>query len=149
MNLIEIFTILIVHYVADFVLQTEKQAQGKSNNWNDLLGHTLTYSIIWIIPIGILTIYNISCKNIEPILYGLIFFIVTFVCHTVTDYFTSRFNKKLLPERKLIDVAVYRNQSFVYFPKGENYHKFFVGIGFDQLLHYIQLFLTYYYLKTL
>ena len=40
LSLTEIFTILIVHFVADFIFQTDKQAKGKSKNWKDLLGHT-------------------------------------------------------------------------------------------------------------
>lgn len=32
MNLIEIFSIIIIHWFADFVLQTDKQAKGKSKN---------------------------------------------------------------------------------------------------------------------
>jgi len=47
MNLIEIFSILLIHWFADFVLQTDEQAKGKSKNWLDLLQHTLNYSIVW------------------------------------------------------------------------------------------------------
>ena len=116
MNLIEIFSILLIHWFADFILQTDKQAKGKSKNWNDLLGHTITYSLCWIIP-SILTLgYN-----------GAIFVIITLVAHTITDYFTSRLNSKLWSEGKV--------------------HNFFVSVGFDQVLHYVQLFTTYYYLK--
>ena len=49
MTLLEIFTILLIHWFADFVLQTDKQAKGKSKNWRDLLSHTLTYSLIWFV----------------------------------------------------------------------------------------------------
>ena len=53
LSLTEIFTILIVHFVADFIFQTDKQAKGKSKNWSDLLGHTSIYSLVWlIIPIS-------------------------------------------------------------------------------------------------
>ena len=47
-TLTEIFSILIIHWIADFVLQTDKQAKGKSKNWSDLLKHTNNYSTIWI-----------------------------------------------------------------------------------------------------
>ena len=49
-KLTEIFFIIIIHFIGDFVLQTDKQAKGKSKNWSDLLMHTLTYSItfFWI-----------------------------------------------------------------------------------------------------
>jgi len=44
MALLEVFSILIIHWFADFVLQTDEQAKGKSKNFNDLLSHTFTYS---------------------------------------------------------------------------------------------------------
>jgi len=43
-SLTAVFLILIIHFIADFVLQTDKQAKGKSNNWGDLLSHTFVYS---------------------------------------------------------------------------------------------------------
>lgn len=43
MNLIEIFSIIIIHWFADFLMQDEKWALGKSKNWKDLLSHTFTY----------------------------------------------------------------------------------------------------------
>jgi len=127
MTLIEIFTIIIIHWIADFVLQTDKQAKGKSNNWIDLLSHTGIYSLTWCIPISFMGLmdYNNIC-HIGPSLMW--FPVITFLAHTLTDYFTSRLNTKLWSEGKV--------------------HNFFVSIGFDQVLHYIQLFITYYYLKN-
>ena len=49
--------------------------------------------------------------------------LITFITHTITDYFTSRLNSRL-------------------WAKGD-VHNFFVSVGFDQVLHYVQLFLTY------
>jgi len=122
-TLTEIFTIIIIHWVADFVLQTDKMAKGKSKNWDDLLSHTGTYSLIWFIPVFIMIYYF----HYSPYLW--LFSFITFIAHTITDYFTSRLNSKLWLEGKT--------------------HLFFVSIGFDQILHYVQLFLTYYYLKQL
>lgn len=128
MNLIEIFTIIIVHWFADFVLQTDKQAKGKSKNWNDLLSHTLTYSIVWIV-IGLLwCLFDIQINTSKIAGYILWFTSITFIAHTITDYFTSRLNSRLWSEGKV--------------------HNFFVSIGFDQVLHYVQLFTTYYFLKN-
>lgn len=124
MNLIEIFSIILIHWFADFVLQTDKQAKGKSKNWNDLLDHTISYSIYWFC-IGVLLIILNILPNILTVVY---FTIITFIAHTITDYFTSRLNSKLWLEGKV--------------------HDFFVSVGFDQVLHYIQLFTTYYYLKN-
>ena len=116
MNLIEIFSIILIHWFANFVMQTDKQAKGKSKNWNDLLEHTFMYSTIWIIPATIIMGAN-----------GCLFVLITFIAHTITDYYTSRLNSKL-------------------WQKGD-IHNFFVSVGFDQVLHYVQLFTTYYYLK--
>ena len=128
MNLIEIFSILLIHWFADFVLQTDKQAKGKSKNWSDLLAHTFNYSLIWLF-FGIFWLFIPSRSEIQPtsnLLLPLNFAIITFIAHTITDYFTSRLNNKL-------------------WVKGD-VHNFFVSIGFDQYLHYLQLFGTYYIL---
>lgn len=130
MTLIEIFSIIIIHWIADFVLQTDKQAKGKSKNWSDLLMHTAVYSLIWATPLIIIRIYG-GFELLNDTFGGvkiMLFIPITFICHTITDYFTSRLNAKL-------------------WAKGD-VHNFFVSVGFDQVLHYIQLFLTYYYLKV-
>lgn len=115
-----IIAIIIIHWIADFVLQTDKQAKGKSKNWEDLLNHTFIYSTIF----GIVSCFFLPVnKPYYGVYLPIIFFIITFICHTITDYFTSRLNSKL-------------------WEKGQ-VHNFFVSIGFDQVLHYIQLFLTY------
>ena len=55
------------------------------------------------------------------------FLLITLASHTITDYFTSRLNSKLWANGKV--------------------HEFFVSVGFDQFLHYVQLLLTYQLLK--
>jgi len=132
-----VFAILIIHWFADFVLQTDKQAKGKSKNWNDLLEHTTFYSLVWIMPMAFLLPSN----------YILVFWFITFICHTITDYFTSRLNSKLAPERQYLLSHPHLSNYFIF--KNENWHNFFVSIGFDQILHYVQLFITYYFLSTL
>lgn len=137
LNLIEIFSILTIHFISDFVLQTDKQAKGKSKNWGDLLSHTITYSLCfgamaYCISFAYLVImyFFVTKQTILSVNYHMYWFIpITFICHTITDYFTSRLNSKLWSQGKV--------------------HEFFVSVGFDQLLHYIQLFLTYYLLKSI
>lgn len=119
-NIWIVLGIIFIHWFADFVLQTDKQARGKSKNWSDLLSHTGTYSLVWFLIINTL----IVLKVLNPLFY--FFAPITFVAHTITDYFTSRLNSKLWSEGKV--------------------HNFFVSVGFDQVLHYIQLFLTFYLL---
>lgn len=128
MTLTVIFSVLLVHWVADFILQTHKQAQGKSKNWGDLLAHTLTYSTMWVFASCLLIgLINKTQTTQWYVLHSLAFGGITFVAHTITDYFTSRLNAKL-------------------WAKGD-VHNFFVSVGFDQILHYVQLFLTLYFLS--
>ena len=127
MTLTVIFIVLIVHWIADFILQTNKQAQGKSKNWGDLLAHTFTYSGMWVFASCLLIGFINKTQTTQwYVLHSLAFGGITFVAHTITDYFTSRLNAKL-------------------WAKGD-VHNFFVSVGFDQVLHYVQLFLTLYFL---
>lgn len=109
--------ILVIHWFADFVLQSDAQAKGKSEDWIALLSHTAMYSFTWFVSL----LWMVGAGMI-PITGLILFTVVTFIAHTLTDYFTSRINK-------------------YYWEKG-NTHNFFVSVGFDQILHYIQLILT-------
>lgn len=129
------FILIVVHFFADFVFQTDKMAKGKSKNWVDLLSHTSTYSFIFMTFFLIYT-FPYFIWNKETFENGIweknflnlvvIFPIITFICHTITDYFTSRLNSRLWAEGRT--------------------HDFFVSLGADQIYHYVQLFLTYYFL---
>jgi len=120
MSLIVIFSIIFIHWVADFVLQTHWQATNKSKDNKALTMHVLSYSTIWFL---IANVYSIITGNY---LVLALFPPITFVSHWITDYFTSRLNSIL-------------------WAKGD-VHNFFVSVGFDQVLHYLQLFLTFYLL---
>jgi hypothetical protein len=109
--------IILIHWFADFVLQTDWQAKNKSTDNHALLSHTGVYACVW----GIVSLaYYLATRSSVLVL---LFPIITFVVHSIQDYFTSRLNSKLWKEGKI--------------------HQFFVSIGFDQVLHYVQLFLTY------
>lgn len=126
-SLFEILTIIFIHWFADFVLQTSKQAEGKSKSLKPLLNHTLIYSSVWIPVITFLFyVYKVPLNNM---FIPMLFFLITFIAHTTTDFISSRMTSRLWKANKV--------------------HEFFVVIGFDQVLHYIQLFLTYWYLKNL
>lgn len=105
--------ILLVHYVADFLLQTDEQAKNKATSTKALFNHVLTYSLVWT---GFIALTWLSL--IPSLLFG----IITFISHYITDYFTSKKVKK-------------------YFDAG-NPHDAFIVIGFDQILHYVQLYIT-------
>ena len=146
MNIIVILVILFYHWFADAVMQTNEMATNKSKSWEALLLHTVLYSYLWIIPGIVYALFNIGDYVQFTITY---FVLITFVCHTITDYFTSRINKKLLPERETLSFLLNKEageEKFISFPKGENYHNFFVMVLLDQFLHFAQLFLTFYFL---
>lgn len=113
-----VMSILYIHWVADFVMQSDEDAKGKSTCMGHLLSHTSQYTACWLLWLTPLAIYFGI-----PLINVVYFCTVTFVLHTVTDYYTSRLNS--------------------YLWKKNDTHHFFVSIGFDQLLHYLQLFISY------
>jgi Protein of unknown function (DUF3307) len=114
-----IIFLLVIHFLADFALQTHEQATNKSTSNKWLFYHVGTYSLIWL-----LAMYS----YIDIFSEALIFACITFVFHFATDYVTSRLAKKFF------DV--------------KDYHNGFVVVGFDQLLHIIQLVYTYIILEN-
>lgn len=76
MNPIDIFILIWLHFVADFVLQSDDIAKHKSENNFWLLLHVLVYSLpfYW---------------------FGPAFALFNGAAHFVTDYFTSRATKRL------------------------------------------------------
>jgi hypothetical protein len=121
MSSLEVLSILFIHWVADFLFQTEKMATMKSKDTNWLLIHVSVYSFTWFF-IG---------AFFDPVKSAL-FFGITFICHFLTDYVTSRWTSKL-----------YKNSKFYGFPS------FFSVIGLDQWLHYFQLIISYEFIKNI
>lgn len=109
-----IILILVTHFVADFIFQTDKQAinKSKSNWW--LTAHVASYGV------GLSIFITLW---VGGTLQALCWMLVNVALHWVTDYVTSRIN--------------------AYLWRNEMRHWFFVGIGADQLIHYICLLLTY------
>lgn len=121
---IEIFTVLsvlLIHWIADFVAQSDMQAKGKSKDWRILTDHTFIYALLMCGFAYYCRWLGDDCSKIFA------FFWATFITHTIIDYFTSKLNAKL-------------------YAKGE-IHWFFVSVGFDQFLHYCCLFGTLWILK--
>jgi hypothetical protein len=121
--LIVILAILFIHWFADFVIQSDEDAKGKSTSLKHLLSHTFDYSLVWHFVMLVLILLDIL-----PIVFFW-FAPITFIIHTMTDYCTSRLNSIL-------------------WDKGD-VHNFFVSVGFDQFLHYVQLFGTFFILLYL
>jgi len=66
-----LLTLIWVHFVADFILQTDKMAQNKSTNNKWLLIHIIVYTI----PLCF---------------FGWMFAVVNGLAHLATDFVTSR-----------------------------------------------------------
>ena len=138
LTLTEVMALIVGHWINDFILQDEEWAANKSKSWAALLIHTFVYSCGWLV-MGLLyvigsLIYQKESGILEPqtpfepqqlLLFGL----MTFLFHTATDYFTSKTVKK-------------KFEAGDYGQPIPNFGAFTV-IGFDQVLHYMQLFLTY------
>ena len=109
-----VLIIMVIHYLGDFALQTHEQAQKKSSDNKWLVYHTGSYSLIWLLAAwGLYT----------SIWAALLFAGVTFVAHTATDWATSRIGRSFWSSGDL--------------------HNGFAVVGFDQILHYVQLLLTH------
>lgn len=63
--------LLALHFLGDFILQSDWMAINKSKDWKALLCHTMLYSACFV---G----------------YGAAFAIITCILHTLTDAITSR-----------------------------------------------------------
>lgn len=112
--------ILLIHFLADFVLQTHWQATHKSTSWVALHYHVTSYSLTWLMA---------SWIWFEKIHLALIFFIITYIFHFITDAITARLSKP--------------------FFNNKDYHNGFVVVGFDQVVHYIQLIFTFELIQNL
>lgn len=76
MSIITILILIWIHFVADFILQSDAMAKNKSKSNKWLLLHVAVYSIpfLW---------------------FGWLFTLVNGVAHFVTDFITSRITSKL------------------------------------------------------
>lgn len=112
------FFMLVVHWFADFVMQTRAMANNKSKSLYYLTLHVLVYTIstmiLWTVFMPLF--FGIECStNTILLAMGLIF-----LTHWPTDKITSNITK--------------------YFYAKGNEKMFFTTIGFDQVLHFLQLF---------
>lgn len=122
--------LVAAHFIADFVLQNDWMAHNKSSRCWPLTVHVTIYSTVFLV------------------LEGWQFAGVTFVLHWATDFVTSRVNSALLMYEKG-RVAGINTRRAVDAPKEEmSHHWFFVGVGADQLLHYVALAYTYQWMNS-
>lgn len=151
----ELVALAGVHFLGDFVLQNNWMALNKSKA-----------SEAFIPPCGCWDVKHLNFEGLKALgahvgVYTLCFFprgvyfmLALFFLHFVTDFFTSGLTSRLwfvegvaLPdveERRFISVENrvythfdYENLTVAY--NAEKRHWFFVAIGFDQLLHLVQI----------
>ena len=115
----------LLHYVADFELQTDWMAVNKSKHWGALGLHVLIYSAVF------------------AVVFGPLFGLITFITHFITDALTSRWSRRKFPwtpwNKNLKGVMFYRDDEGV---DGRSRHRFFSVIGFDQMIHAYTLLAT-------
>jgi hypothetical protein len=132
LTITEILILMLSHYIADFWTQSRWEADNKSKSNFALMSHVMTYTLTLFVIFSLICIvllYRISTNQIEEIGFDLNilwFFPITLLLHFITDYITSRITSYLYRTNKI--------------------KSFFSVIGFDQILHYVQIFLTYHFL---
>lgn len=125
-------SLVAIHFVADFILQSDWMALNKSR-WTEstegrlaLTSHCLVYSACFL-----------------P--FGVAFAAITFISHVLTDAVTSKITSKLWFVRPALNENNKPNGLFTYAESWKR-HWFFVVIGADQLIHYFTLAGTYQWL---
>ena len=136
LELVLVLQIVFAHWVSDFVLQSGWMATNKSKNWRALLAHVATYTasmtVLMFIMALLLSQTVIKFNMINGIILAMTptaymaWILLNGVLHLITDAITSRITYKLWGRSKM--------------------HEFFVVVGFDQMIHYICLFVTLWYM---
>ena len=127
-----IILIIIVHFLADFALQTHEQATNKGegnsliNKW--LFYHVGVYTLIWSVVYLILPVHPLL-ETIPLLVRLFIFSVCVFIPHYLTDWCTSRIGKP--------------------FWKNKDLHNGFTVVGFDQVIHYLCLIWVFHFFKLL
>lgn len=97
--------LLLIHFIADFICQTEWMANNKSLALPPLILHVLVYGIV------LMGAFTPVIGFVSATLFGT----VNLVLHFCTDYVTSRVMRRLKEK--------------------ENIRGFFQVLGIDQLIH--------------
>ena len=130
------FVFIVIHYIADFIFQDEKWAINKSKSNKALVSHTITYTLVFFVVFALWCAYQNHIGHLTPKDMGwtpkiFLFFPISFILHTITDYFTSRIVSKKFVNKQFGSPI-------------PNFGAFSI-IGLDQVIHYGTLFLTYYF----
>lgn len=132
-----ILLLLALHFVGDFLCQSDWMAINKSKRWGVLALHCAIYAALFFFM-----------PNVGPRIF--VFIGVTFATHFVTDAVTSRITSALwfimLYPRTDYSPVYYGAYPFYARVIDGRRHWFFVVIGADQLIHVYTLILTWQWL---
>lgn len=124
--------LLSTHWVMDFIMQAQEDALNKSHSNKHLFNHVNEYSLGIFLMVFFYLLTVTEGVSLGLVKYSLGFWGITFICHFVTDYYTSKESARRYKLKRMYGI------------KG-----FWAVIGFDQLLHTLQLLLTIYFLNNL
>jgi hypothetical protein len=121
-----ILSLMVLHFIADFMCQNQWMATNKSKRLGPLWAHVGVYTgVMWFLGMLYWPILkpNLTLGN------WTMFCLVTGLIHCFVDFNTSRMNSWMWNK-----VETYKKQGW---NGGVDrwVHWFFVGIGFDQLIH--------------
>lgn len=117
--------IIFAHWVSDWVLQSHWMASNKSSSLKALTLHTGAYTLsMLLLCLGANQLYPTIFSAVTIIVWTL----ANGLVHGGIDFFTSKLTARLWSEK--------------------DWHNFFVAIGFDQLLHYLTLGITFIYVVS-
>lgn len=120
-NIWHIVLIVWLHYIADFVFQTDWMVHNKSKHNKPLAAHCWVYGLVFMLP---------SLFIFKNIIVAFLFCSINAYLHFGIDYITSRVSSKKYAAGKLGSPTI------------PNFG-FFSIIGLDQALHYTCLLITY------
>lgn len=114
-------SIIVQHWMADFVNQSREIAVAKSSDNIALLRHVLYYSLHFVL---VASVYSLIDDAHHWDVFRYMGFIgINAMLHLVVDYFTSRASTKAY--------------------KADDIKRFWNIIGFDQMLHTLCLYVTW------
>ncbi len=120
---VDVFLILVSHFIGDFILQSRNIAERKSTDTAALSWHILIYT--WTLSIfGFYKMLTyLPCKNLGPLVLGIAgYVLINGILHFAVDAVTSRLTS--------------------YYWSEKNTRAFFITIGADQLIHTLTLIYT-------
>ena len=120
---LDAITLLSIHFLGNYLFQNSWQASNKSVSIRALSSHVANYCLTMLLLL--------SCIYYDQGPLRIITFVaITFPIHWIQDFITSRIGYRL--KIKAI--------------RTKNWKPFYLNRGFDHLLHYIQLFTTFYFI---